>query len=116
MSKSKKKEIDYRQEIRSRFLEAIRTIIKDRAHGIKTVAELAPKIGAFQQNISLMEKGDRYPTLEQVAKLCETFEFSTEWIMLGKGQLQLNGQKSSENEDRFIRIEKALNELLKASK
>ncbi|MGE9312830.1 hypothetical protein ACLOAU_14375 [Niabella sp. CJ426] len=111
---------DYREEIRSRFLMAVRMILAARVNGVKTISQLAPMIGSLQQNISQMENSapgeGRFPTLEQVARICKTFNFSAEWMMLGKGNMENTAElndKVAVHEDRLDRIELAIEKLVK---
>lgn len=109
----------YREGIKLRFLEAIRRILMSRVKGVRTVTQLAPMIGAMQQNISQMEHSDRYPTLDQIARLCEIFNYSPEWIILGKGNMENTSELNATvavHEDRLNRIELALDKLLKSKK
>lgn len=117
--KSKSINKDYREEIRLRFLDAVRQVIASRVKGVTNITQLAPMIGVLQQNLSKMEKdaqtgkGGRYPTLEQVARFCEIFSYSTEWIMLGKKDSSAVDTKVEVHEDRLNRIELIIEKILK---
>jgi DNA-binding XRE family transcriptional regulator len=106
--------ISPRVAITQRFLECLRMVRIKQINGVKNTAQVAAIIGAHQQNISNMEKGTRHPTVEQIARLCEHFNFSTEWVLLGSGNMEKQEKTSSDNQ--LNRIEKMLETLLKLKK
>jgi transcriptional regulator with XRE-family HTH domain len=84
---AKETNIDYRDKVTTRFLHAMRQIISERKQGCKTITQFAKLIGEHQQNISKMEKGERFPTIDQVCRLCLLFDISPTWILLGEGEM-----------------------------
>jgi transcriptional regulator with XRE-family HTH domain len=84
---AKETNIEYRDEVSKRFLNAMRQIISERKQGCKTITQFAKMIGEHQQNISKMEKGERFPTIDQICRLCLIFDISPTWILLGEGEM-----------------------------
>lgn len=77
----------YRDKITARFLQAKNQIIALRIHGIRNDSQFAESIGEYQQNISKMEKGDRYPTLDAIGNLITIYNVSPNWLILGTGPM-----------------------------
>lgn len=70
----------YKDDIRDRFVKAMKSILFARINECKIVSQFAKSIGEYQQNISKIEKGERYPTLDHIARLCDVFNYSAEWL------------------------------------
>lgn len=77
----------YKQDISERFAYAMRIIIAERKNGCKNASQFSEMIGEHAQNISKINNGQRSPTLEQVARICNTFNLSPAWLILGKGNI-----------------------------
>ena len=75
------KEENYTEAITQRFL-----LLKDEVIGeklCKNLSAFAEAVGEYPQNFSLMEKGNRSPTLSQCAKACDAFGYNANWLLLG---------------------------------
>ena len=73
----------YSREITQRFL-----LIRDEVIQLglcRTASEFAKAIGEYPQNFSRMEKGNRSPTLDHIARACELFNYNANWVMLNVG-------------------------------
>lgn len=77
-----------------RFIKAMKQIIADGTEGVKNMKEFAEKVGEYPQNISRIEAGSRFPTIEMLCKMCLIFKISTGWILLGRGEMKTTAQKS----------------------
>jgi hypothetical protein len=76
-----------KKAITKRFLQIIDELIQD---GVcDTKKEFAERIGEHPQNLTLMAKGTRAPTLEQVAQTCKLFGYSPTWLILNEGPRKL---------------------------
>jgi transcriptional regulator with XRE-family HTH domain len=105
---------DYKEKVTLRFLEAMRRILMARVKGCKTVSQFAAFIGEHPQNISKMENGTRFPTIDQVCRLCEVFGYSPNWLLLGKGNMEDTAELSATVailKDKVTKIELQLEQL-----
>lgn len=85
------KDKSYSEAVTQRFLMAMKDII---AKGIKEVrnrSQFAELIGEYQQNLSKMEKGGRYPTIDSLAKICTEFGVSERWLLTSRGNMYASG-------------------------
>lgn len=48
-----------------------------------TQTEVARCTGEYAPVISYIERGERQPTLEQVLRLAEFFDVTTDWLLMG---------------------------------
>lgn len=80
----------YREGIGHRFIICMRQIIAERKNDCRTIKDFAGMVGEFPQNITKIERGERFPTLDQVARLCELFGFAPAWVLLGEGEMKQN--------------------------
>jgi len=71
--------------IASRFIQAMNIILELKLLDTVTKNDFAVKVGMTKQDITLVEKGDRYPTLDTVYYLCTIFSIDTNWIITGGG-------------------------------
>lgn len=46
-------------------------------------AEIAESLGIKQQTLSMIERGEQYPTIPQLAQLAEYFQVSTDYLICG---------------------------------
>lgn len=97
------------EEITRRFLQAARTCVANRVNDITTQTEFALMVGEYNQNISRMENGTRYPTIETLALTCEVFGIDANWLLLGVGDMK----PGDETKRRLDLIEKQLQALTK---
>lgn len=73
----------YKEDVRKRFLHEMRLIIAERRNKINSITAFANAVGEYQQNISKMEQGERYPTIDLLCRMCETFNVSPGKLLLG---------------------------------
>ena len=89
--------------ITERFLLICEEVIRE---GLcKTKKEFAAVVGEHAQNLTLMAKGSRAPTLEQIAKACELYGYSPTWLILGVGPRKLAGANKDSTENRVSNLE-----------
>lgn len=92
-----------KQDITERFLLICEEVIRE---GLcKTKKEFAGAIGEHPQNLTLMAKGSRAPTLEQVAKACDLYGYSPTWLILNIGPKKLAGTEKDPTEERVSDLE-----------
>ena len=97
-----------KKAITARFLLICEEVMKE---GVcKTKKEFAAAVGEHAQNFTLMEKGQRAPTLEHIAKACDHYGYSPTWVILGRGAHKLVAEKDP-LEDRMDRMEDELETL-----
>lgn len=77
----------YREDVVLRFLTAMNQIIAARKDGCKSDKDFAISIGEYQQNISKMVKGERYPTIDLIGRVCDIYHISPTWLIQGKGMM-----------------------------
>lgn len=77
----------HRDLITKRFLMAKNQVIALRIDGIRNDTQFAQSIGEYQQNLSKMENGERYPTLDMIGNLCRVYRVSPTWLILGTGKM-----------------------------
>lgn len=100
-----------KEAITGRFLMICEEVIKD---GLcKTKREFAISIGEHPQNLNLMVKGARAPTLEQVAKACDLYGYSPTWLVLNIGPKKLAGSEKEPMEERMSELELEVEKLKK---
>lgn len=66
----------------------MRHIIMVRLNGIKNATQFAHSIGEHPQNISKFENGDRFPTVDQICRLCLIYSISPSWVLLNQGEMR----------------------------
>ena len=101
--------MDYKEDIRGRFLAAMRHIISKRMKDCSTVKDFASRIGEYAQNISKMENGERFPTLDHIGSICDVFGISPNWLILNNGDMFIESElyyMVTEIEKRLTRVER----------
>lgn len=71
----------------------------------KNRSAFAKSVGEHQQNLSMMEKGTRAPTLEQIAIACKIYGYSANWVMLNIGEKKLKVKEQQSTEERLSNLE-----------
>lgn len=100
----------YTTSITQRFLQVCAEVIQE-GH-VNSRKEFAESVGEHQQNLSLMDKGTRAPTLEQIAKVCIKFGYNANWLILGTGNKKLGPEKKqAPTEERLNVLETAVAKL-----
>jgi len=100
-----------KQDITERFLLICEEVIRE---GLcKTKKEFAISIGEHPQNLTLMAKGSRFPTLEQIAKACDLYGYSPTWLILNMGSKKLAGNEKDATEERVSELELEVEKLKK---
>lgn len=109
---AKNKKVVQTKKVTKRFLKVMRLAIAERWNNVTNISEFTQLIGEYYQNISKMEAGTRYPTLEVVCITCLKFDISPAWLLLGHGEMKLTDVPSSENNilSRLDNLEKMLSE------
>lgn len=98
-------------DITERFLLICDEIIRE---GLcKTKKEFAFAVGEHPQNLTLMAKGTRFPTLEQIAKACDLYGYSPTWLILDKGPKKLADAQQDPIEERVGELEMEVERLKK---
>lgn len=105
MKKANKK--PYSTDITRRMLQLMEEVLHERL--AKNKGEFAKSIGEYPQNLSMWEKDQRAPTLEQVAVACATYQYNPAWIILGVGSKKMREteQKSIDHRVSTLEIELA---------
>lgn len=93
----------YTPGITQRFLLIIDEVILDGQ--AKNRSSFAKSVGEHQQNLSLMEKGTRSPTLEQIAIACKLYGYSANWLILNLGEKKLKETEQKTTEERISNLE-----------
>jgi hypothetical protein len=117
MAKKTKTIKHYTPSITKRFLLIVDEVIREGSIGTRT--EFAQAVGEHQQNLALMEKGTRAPTLEHIAVACKKFGYSPTWLVLGTGDKKLKVKDQKGIEDRVSELEAivaSLKNMIKRSK
>lgn len=96
-----------KEAIRARYLEAIDELQAGRQR--YTATEVMTRVGDHQQSLSLLRNGRRYPTIENIALLCQEFHYNPAWILLG--QSPRKSRKEKEPLERLSEIEKEIQTL-----
>lgn len=81
------------KSVSRRFIKAMKQIIADGTDGVKNLKEFAEKVGEYPQNISRIEAGTRYPTIEMLCIMCLVFKINPGWVLLGRGEMKAAAQK-----------------------
>lgn len=92
-----------KHQITERFLMILNEAIKEGQ--TKNKSTFAKSVGEHQQNLSLMEKGARAPTLEQIAIACKTYGYAPNWLILGIGAKRLKPNDQKTTEERLSNLE-----------
>ena len=96
-------------QVAARFLQAMKQVIaKDLATSQKDFAE---KVGEYAQNISKIESGSRYPTIEMMCNSCIIFNINPSWLLLNSGEMFTSDTKTIGLEERIETIEKELKQI-----
>ena len=97
----------YSEGVAERFLKVMKQVIANELQDITTQKEFADKVGEYAQNISKIESGTRYPTIEMLCNTCIIFNVDPGWLLLEKGTMF-----GKENEqsllERVIKLEKQM--------
>lgn len=92
--------------ITKRFLLVADEVIRNGQ--VDTKGEFAKSVGEHQQNLSLMEKGTRAPTLEHIALSCKLYGYNPAWLILGVGEKRLKATDGKTIEARVGDLETEL--------
>jgi hypothetical protein len=106
MAKKTKTNKQYTPAITKRFLLIVDEVI--RSGQVDTKGEFAKSVGEHQQNLSLMEKGTRAPTLEHIALSCKLYGYNPTWLILGVGEKKLKTSDGKTIEARVTDLETEL--------
>jgi hypothetical protein len=74
---------EFTEGITQRFLQLCSEVIREGV--VNNRKDFATSVGEHQQNLSLMDKGTRAPTLEQIVNACKKYGYSANWLMLNQG-------------------------------
>jgi hypothetical protein len=100
------KEKKYTPQITKRFLLIMDETVKN---GIcNSQAEFLTSIGEHRQNLPEYLRGNRAPTLEQLATACEKYGYSPTWALLGIGDKKMKAVDRMSIEDRVSELEAAV--------
>lgn len=97
---------NHKQLIRKRVINAMKQVIAT-DKSITNRMLFAKAIGTTSAQISHWESGKSTPTVEDIAVLCNDFNISPNYIILGKGELK----ESKGPDSRIAAIEKRLTAL-----
>lgn len=105
------------KKITTRFLKGMALVINERILNIASKRAFALKIGLNPQDITLMENGTRYATLDNVYMLCKVFKFRTDWVILNSGETRETTTKAIELgiSARLTKLEQKIEEMSKTS-
>lgn len=73
--------------ISERFIELMWRLRRAKTPGAKNSKELADTIGVKYSNLSMVNTGQRMPTIEMICDTCIHFNVNTEWLLLGIGPI-----------------------------
>lgn len=77
----------YRDKVTARFLLAKNQIIALRINGVRNDSQFAESVGEYQQNISKMENGERYATVDMIGNMITIYGVSASWLFRGTGKM-----------------------------
>jgi len=80
------------QLVAGRFVKAMKQIIANEIKDVTNRSQFAEKVGEYKQNISKIESGERYPTIETICTMCLVFGVDPGWILLERGEMFGGGQ------------------------
>jgi hypothetical protein len=100
--------------ITKRFLAIADELVKEGT--CKTRVEFMSAVGAHQQNLTPMEQGTRYPTLENIALTCKKYGYNPTWVILGVGDKRLKIKEERTIEERVAELEVDMARLKRLSK
>lgn len=86
---------EHSHEVSKRFLQVMRRVVAERIGGITTQTAFAEKVGEFKQNITRIEAGTRYPTVEMLHMTCLVFGVDPAWLLMGTGEMFPADKKES---------------------
>ncbi len=75
------------KKIRQRAIMAMYRII-ERDPGVRSRKAFAERIFTSPQSVHKWEKHDGFPTIQNLADICEQFEIDANWLLLGNGKMQ----------------------------
>lgn len=75
---------------RDRYILAIRKLMAERE--IETYQEIAEELGISNLTLSSIVKKRQMPTVQHAIDLCNIFDISPSWLLLGKGERTLKQQ------------------------
>lgn len=93
----------YTGDITKRFLLLCDEVIRE-GH-TRNKSTFAKSVGEYQQNLALMEKGTRSPTLEHIAAACKLYGYSANWVVLNLGEKKLKAQEQKPLDERVSFLE-----------
>lgn len=80
-------EVVYKDDLTTRFLEAMAYIVSDPSNEINSEEAFGQTIGEYAQNFSKMRKGERAPTHDQIGRACSQYGMSLDYLYFGKGDM-----------------------------
>ena len=94
--------------VTDRFLQAMKQIVFDEE---MTITVFAVSVGTFQSNISLIESGKRYATVDMICDMCLKYDINPAWILLNQGEMKKHNEAFNLGSmmNRLNEIEKQLN-------
>ncbi|MGQ0739752.1 MAG: hypothetical protein ACT4OJ_11875 [Bacteroidota bacterium] len=100
MSKGKQ---PYKEIARVNFLQLMDEVLRSGA--CKNRQAFAKSVGEYLPNISMMEKGGRTPTIEQVAMACELYGYSMNWVVMNIGDKRIDQSFREPLTERVTKLE-----------
>ena len=97
-------------ELSSRLKEAVEFIIKNGY--AKNRVEISKKLGVTSSTLSMATNGFRDPTVDLMAKLCDIYPISLDWLRKGEGSM-VKGARELELLRRIEILENRIKELEK---
>ncbi len=79
-------------QYRQRYIQAVRIAMAD-SH-IELYKDIAPKINSSHQTLSAIIAKRQYPTVQHGISLCAKYDFSANWLFLGKGKERIEDQNT----------------------
>jgi transcriptional regulator with XRE-family HTH domain len=98
---------EHTEDVRKRFVKALKKLNVDIDD-----STFAKRVGIYQQNVSKIKNGQRYPTVETLVNLCVEFGVNPAWILLGRGDMFVKDSSLEKSAlDRLNRLEKTVKEM-----
>ncbi|HEX7906217.1 MAG TPA: hypothetical protein VF487_20225 [Chitinophagaceae bacterium] len=102
----KKSKPNYKDIATANFLLIMEEVIGTRQ--CKNRGEFAKSVGEYLPNISIMEKGERAPTLEQCGRACDLYGYNMNWLVMNKGEKKFDPKQSEPITERVSRLEQQI--------
>lgn len=85
----------------------MRQVIAGEIKGVTSKVSFCEKIGEFQQSITKLENGTRYPTIDNLVNACIVFKINPSWLLLGRGEMFGTGNEGDAGIEALVdRLEK----------